>query len=77
MHAHHHMHSWCPQRSGEVCVTGPKELDLDGCEPPYECQEPNLGPLQEQQALLTTEPVALPWDKYSFFFNKLFSTIVF
>lgn len=29
----------------------------DGCEPPpYGCWEPNLGPLQEQQMLLTAEP---------------------
>ena len=28
----------------------------DGCEPPYGCWELNLGPLEEQPVLLTTEP---------------------
>jgi hypothetical protein len=35
--------------SMETVVTG-------SCEPPCQCREPNLGPLQEQQALLTTDP---------------------
>jgi hypothetical protein len=29
---------------------------IDGCEPPGGCWEPNLGSLQEQQVLLTSEP---------------------
>ena len=36
-------------RSTETEVT-------DGCEQPHECWDPNLGPLQEQQVLLTIEP---------------------
>jgi hypothetical protein len=27
------------------------------CEPSHECWEPDLGPLQEQQVLLTAEPL--------------------
>ena len=36
-------------RSPETGVTG-------GCEPPCRCWEPNSGPLQEQQMLLTAKP---------------------
>jgi hypothetical protein len=32
----------------------------DGCEPPCGCWEPNPGPLQEQQELLTAEPPIPP-----------------
>lgn len=29
---------------------------MDGCEPPYGCSIPNLGPLEEQQVLITSGP---------------------
>lgn len=32
------------------------ELQIDGCESPHRCWELSLGPLQEQQTILTTEP---------------------
>lgn len=48
------MHGGDPQRPKEDVRS--LELNLgDGCELPYGCREPNLGPLQEQQALLNTE----------------------
>lgn len=36
------------------------ELAQHGCEPPCECYELDLGPLQEDQVLLTTEPLSSP-----------------
>jgi hypothetical protein len=33
---------------------------MDGCEPPCGCWDLNLGPLEEQSALLTTEPSHQP-----------------
>jgi hypothetical protein len=33
---------------------------MDGCEPPCGCWDLNLGPLEEQSALLTTEPSRQP-----------------
>lgn len=38
----------------------------DGCESPYECQELNLGPLQEHQALQTTELSLQPCNLFIF-----------
>jgi len=35
-------------------------LFIDGCEPPYGCWDLNSGPLEEQSALLTTEPSLQP-----------------
>ena len=32
------------------------DLITDGCEPPCGCWELNLGPLEEQSVLLTSEP---------------------
>ena len=32
------------------------DLSTDGCEPPCGCWDLNSGPLEEQSALLTTEP---------------------
>jgi hypothetical protein len=39
---------------------GHQILITDGCEPPYGCWELNLGPLEEQSALLTAEPSPQP-----------------
>lgn len=33
---------------------------IDNCKPPNWCRERNLGPLQEQQALLNAEPSLQP-----------------
>jgi len=41
-----------PPRSGVI--------GIDGCELPHGCQELNLGPLQEQQMLLTMESSQQP-----------------
>ena len=39
----------------------PLKLELmDGCELPCGCWEPNLGPLQEQQVLITAESTLQP-----------------
>ena len=43
---------------------------IDGCEPPCGCQELNSGLLEEQSALLTTEPSLQPRFLYSFFFLR-------
>ena len=37
-------------------VRSPGTGVIDGCEPPCGCWESNLGPLEEQQMLLTAEP---------------------
>lgn len=44
----HHVHKW----------SDPLELELQTprFEPPYECQESNLGPLEELPILLTSDP---------------------
>ena len=39
-----------------VCTRFLELLQNDCCEPPCGCWELNLGPLEEQQVLLTTEP---------------------
>jgi hypothetical protein len=35
---------------------GAPELIIDGYKPPYPCRELNLGPLEEQSMLVTSEP---------------------
>jgi hypothetical protein len=51
----YHVGAWYPQRSEEV--TGhPRNGVMHGCELPCGCCKRNLGPLQEQQVLLTAEP---------------------
>jgi hypothetical protein len=42
---------------------------MDGCEPAYGCWDLNSGPLEEQSALLTTEPSHQP---LGFIFNAFF-----
>lgn len=49
------VHIWCLWRS-EHSARFPRTGVTFGCEPPYEWWESSQGPLQEQQALLTTEP---------------------
>ncbi|CAO2591764.1 hypothetical protein LEMLEM_LOCUS6464 [Lemmus lemmus] len=46
-----HMGHWRPERPGffGIGIT-------DGCELPCGCRKPNLGPMLEQQVLLTTKP---------------------
>ena len=39
-----------------ACQKRAPDLITDGCEPPCGCWELNLGPLEEQAVLLTTEP---------------------
>ena len=48
-----------------ACQKRAQDFTIDGCEPPYGCQELNSGPLEEQQVLLTTEPSLQPCDKIS------------
>lgn len=43
----HRVCAWCLQMS-EKGVGSPETIVTDGCEPPTECWEPNLSPLQEQ-----------------------------
>ena len=53
--------SWTPKTIFHACrgqtrVSHALELELQvACQPPRRCREPNLGPLQEQWVLLTTE----------------------
>jgi hypothetical protein len=42
---------------------------MDGCEPPCGCGDLNSGPLEEQSALLTTEPAHQPRDSDSCTFS--------
>jgi hypothetical protein len=50
----YHMQVWHPQRSEGTACLGVGVID--GCEQPCGEWEPNPGPLNEQQVLLTTEP---------------------
>lgn len=50
----YHLRTWCPRRPEED-IRFSKTGDTDGCEPQYECWDPNLDPLQQQQVLITTE----------------------
>ena len=43
-----------------ACQRRVPDLITDGCEPPCGCWELNSGPLEEQAALLTTEPSLQP-----------------
>jgi hypothetical protein len=43
-------------QAGQKRASDPVGQDADGCEPPYGYQQLNLGPLQEQQVHLSTEP---------------------
>lgn len=54
MYAVYHLHAWCPQRTEEG-IASPETGVTDSCEPPRVYWELNLGPRQEQQALLTAE----------------------
>jgi hypothetical protein len=47
------------QRSGEG-ISSPRTKAIDGCKPPYWCEEPKLGPLQDQRVSLNSEPSLLP-----------------
>lgn len=46
-----HVCAWCLQIS-EKGVRYPESVVIDGCEPPSECWELNLHPLQEQMLLI-------------------------
>ena len=50
----YHLYIWCLCRSEEG-IGFPGTGVADGCEPLCGCWESNLGPLEEQQVLLTTE----------------------
>ena len=55
----HSLHVWCLQRPEED--TGFHAIKVTGVyEPPCGSWEPDLGPLQEQQVLLTTESSLQP-----------------
>lgn len=45
----------CPQKSGERFRS--RTVLMDGCEPPCQFLGLNLGSLQKQQVLFTTEPL--------------------
>ena len=49
----------------------------DGCEPPCGCWELNLGPLEEQSVLLTTEPSLQALESILFFSFLFFSFLFF
>ena len=51
----------CWQRAAEG-VRSPETRVTESCAPPCRCWEPNLGPLQELQMLLTAEPSPAPLD---------------
>lgn len=55
---HHHVHAWRPQSSDSVRALG--NGIAKSCELPCESWESNLGPLEVQAVLLTTEPSLLP-----------------
>lgn len=55
----HSIHPWPPGRSEEGVRSSGSGV-RDGCEPPHECWEMNLGPSQKQKMLLTTEPSIAP-----------------
>lgn len=48
------VYAWCPLTRLEEGVGYPGTGITEDGQPPYGCWEPNLGPLQEQQVLLTT-----------------------
>lgn len=50
----HHMHTWCLLRL-EECVRSPGTVFTKSYEPPCECWQLNLCPLEEQPAFVTTE----------------------
>lgn len=49
------MHAWCLQRSKKRAES-PGSRITDVCELQYRCQNSNLGPLEEHEMPLTTEP---------------------
>lgn len=55
----HSIHPWLPGRSEEGVRSSGSGV-WDGSEPPHKCWEMNLGPLQKQKMLLTTEPSIAP-----------------
>lgn len=61
----YHLYAWCPQRQVEV-IGSPGTRVTDGCELPWGYWELNLYPVEEQLALLVTEPClpapVLPFD---------------
>jgi hypothetical protein len=58
MYVHHIYMPGAP--GGQKRASGHLELRvMDGCELPFRCWEPNLGILQEQQVLSTTETLTL------------------
>jgi hypothetical protein len=50
------VHCSCPQ----ILHKRASDFVIDGCEPPCGCWDLNSGPLEEQSALLTTEPSRQP-----------------
>jgi hypothetical protein len=57
------VHSWYPRGSEDVGPHGYRVMD--SCKPPCRCWELNLGSLEEQPVLLTTEPSLQP-HKFQF-----------
>lgn len=54
----YHVHAWCPPRpEGNAGSPGTRVI---GSRLPFGFWEPNLGPLQKQPLLLTTEPFLQP-----------------
>lgn len=51
----YHMHAQGLQESEEA-VGSPRTRITGRCEPPHECWESDLSPLQEPQVLLTADP---------------------
>ena len=67
------MHMSTLQLSSDTHQKRASDLMTDGCEPPCGCWELNLGPLEEQTVLLTTEsslqpqitrPLILVWQVF-------------
>jgi hypothetical protein len=63
-----HMHAWCSQGSEESTVCTRTGV-VEECESPFGFWEPNPGPLQEQEVLLTSQLTFQPppwfWDRVS------------
>lgn len=59
----HRVHAWCHQNS-ELGFRVPGTRVMNDCELPSGWLEANLGPLQNQQKLLITNPLSNPIHKF-------------
>lgn len=55
----HHACTWCTQKPEED-IGSPGAKVTEGCGPPVGCRESNLGPVDDEPELLTTESLPQP-----------------